>query len=66
MEKLFQPELNEKTHNITIWDTLNFVIERCKERNPDNRLSYSEVMCLLLVLKKTLDHENTSDNYEPL
>lgn len=58
MEKMFEKELAEKANNEVIRDTLKFVILRCKEQNPDNRLSHDEAMCLLLVLKKTLNPEN--------
>lgn len=46
-----------------IKDTLTFIIERCKEHNPDNRLSYDEIMCMLLVLKKTLQPNNKNEDY---
>jgi hypothetical protein len=56
----------EKANNITISDTLRFVVERCKEHNPDNRLSYEEVMCVLLVLRKMLEPGVKGEVCEPL
>lgn len=49
--------MGEKANNDVIRDTLKYIILRCKESNPDNRLSYDETMCMFLVLKKTLNPE---------